>query len=55
MLRYIYFLDPSYRARLLVPEIPFTEIDKAGAGMYKGERITRAERHEKGTPKEGAE
>lgn len=47
-LRYIYFLDPAYRARLKVPEIPFSKIDEAGAGMYKGENITRAERHEKG-------
>lgn len=45
MLRYIYFLDPRCRKRLTVPEIPFTEIDKVGAGMYKGERVTRAERH----------
>lgn len=35
-LRYIYFLDPSYRARLTVPEIPFSEIEKRGAKMYKG-------------------
>ena len=44
-LRYIYFIDKSYRKRLTVPEIPFSEIDKAGAGMYKGEKITQAERH----------
>ena len=44
-LRYIYFLDPSARGRLTVPVIPFSEIDKVGAGMYKGEKITRAERH----------
>jgi len=35
-LRYIYFLDPSYRERLTVPEIPFSEIEKRGAKMYKG-------------------
>jgi len=35
-LRYIYFLDPSYRARLTVPEVPFSEIERIGAGMYKG-------------------
>ena len=29
-LRYIYFLDPSARARLTVPEIPFADIDKYG-------------------------
>ena len=26
-------------------EIPFSKIDEVGAGMYKGEKITRAERH----------
>jgi hypothetical protein len=45
-LRYIYFIDPSYRARLTVPEIPFEEIDKVGAGMYKGEKITIKERRD---------
>lgn len=45
-LRYIYFLDPKWRKRLTVPEIPFSEIDKRGAGMYKGECITRQFRHE---------
>lgn len=44
-LRYIYFLDKSYRERLTVPEIPFSRIDELGAGMYKGEKITQAERH----------
>lgn len=52
-LRYIYFIDPSYRERLSVPEIPFSRIDEMGAGMYKGENITRAERHNKKTPLEG--
>ena len=37
-LRYLYFLDPSYRARLTVPEIPFARIQELGAGMYKGEK-----------------
>ena len=37
-LRYIYFLDKSTRQRLTVPEIPFSEIWKQGAGMYRGER-----------------
>ena len=46
-LRYIYFIDKSYRKRLTVPEIPFSKIDEMGAGMYKGEKITRAERHNK--------
>ncbi len=45
-LRYIYFLDPSARARLAVPEIPFSDIDKCGAGMYRGKKVTRSERHD---------
>lgn len=44
-LRYIYFIDKSYRERLTVKELPYTAIDEVGAGMYKGEQITRAERH----------
>lgn len=36
-LRYIYFLDPSWRERLTVPEIPFDEIEERGATMYLGE------------------
>jgi hypothetical protein len=35
-LRYIYFIDPAYRAKLTVPELPYSEIEKRGAGMYKG-------------------
>ena len=35
-LRYIYFLDPAARERLTVPIIPFSEIEKRGAGMYRG-------------------
>jgi hypothetical protein len=35
-LRYIYFLDKKERSNLSVKEIPFSEIDKLGAGMYKG-------------------
>lgn len=37
-LRYIRFIDPAYRARLTVPEIPFSAIADAGAGMYLGEK-----------------
>ena len=44
-LRYIYFIDKSYRQKLTVPEIPFSKIDEIGAGMYKGQKITQAERH----------
>lgn len=44
-LRYIYFIDPEYRQRLKVPEIPFSRIDELGAGMYKGQQVSQAERH----------
>lgn len=37
-LRYLYFLNPAYRAKLTVPEIPFSRIQELGAGMYKGEK-----------------
>lgn len=45
MLRYIYFIDKSYKDKLTVPILPFSKIDEIGAGMYKGEKITQAERH----------
>ena len=38
-LRYIYFLDPTARERLTVPIIPFSEIEKRGALMYRGEKM----------------
>ena len=44
-LRYMYFIDKTARARLTVPVLPFSKIDELGAGMYKGEKVTRAERH----------
>lgn len=44
-LRYIYFIDKKYRERLTVPVIPFSKIDEMGAGMYKGENVTRESRH----------
>ena len=44
-LRYVYFIDKSYRQKLTVPEIPFSKIDEIGAGMYKGEKIAIEERH----------
>ena len=37
-LRYIYFIDPTSRARLTVPELPYSAIDDMGARMYKGEK-----------------
>ena len=44
-LRYLYFIDPTCRERLTVPILPFSEIDKRGAGMYKGEKKSQQERH----------
>lgn len=41
-LRYIYFLDPTARERLTVPVLPFSEIERRGAGMYRGKPISRA-------------
>lgn len=35
-LRYIYFIDKSYKEKLTVPIIPFSKIDEMGAGMYRG-------------------
>lgn len=40
--RYIYFLDPTARQRLTVPILPFSEIDRRGAGMYKGKPRVRS-------------
>lgn len=37
-LRYVYFLDKRWRDRLTVPELPYSAIQEAGAGMYRGER-----------------
>jgi hypothetical protein len=41
-LRYIYLIDKS--CKISVPIIPFSMIDEMGAGMYKGEKVTLAER-----------
>ena len=38
-LRYIGFVDPSYRDRLTVPEIPYSRIWEMGAEMYRGEKV----------------
>jgi hypothetical protein len=42
-IRYIYFLDPAYRARLTVPELPYSEIERRGAAMYLGHKRDRGE------------
>lgn len=41
-LRYLYFLDPDARQRVTVPILPFSEIERLGAGMYKGKSVSRA-------------
>lgn len=41
-LRYLYFLNPAARERLTVPILPFTEIQRRGAGMYRGKPTQRA-------------
>ena len=41
--RYIYLIDKS--CKITVPILPFSKIDEMGAGMYRGEKITQAERH----------
>ena len=38
MLRYIYFIDKTYRKKLTVPELPYSKIVEIGAGMYKGKK-----------------
>jgi len=45
-LRYIYFLNKEVKQRLTVPIIPFSKIAEMGAGMYKGEKITRTKNQE---------
>lgn len=45
MLKYIYFIDPDKKKDLTVSVLPFSKIDEMGAGMYKGESVTLAERH----------
>ena len=42
-LRYIYLIDKT--CKITVPILPFSKIDEMGAGMYKGKKITQAERH----------
>lgn len=46
-LRYIFFIDKNKIKDLTVPIIPFGRIDELNAGMYKGEKITLAQRHNK--------
>jgi len=43
-LKYIYLLDKS--CKITLPILPFSKIDELGVGMYKGEKISMAERKE---------
>ena len=45
-LRYIYLLNAAARERLTVPILPSSKIGEMGAGMYKGEKITRTKEQE---------
>lgn len=47
-LRYIYFINPEARVRLTVPILPFSKIEELGAGMYRGEKITRVKKQDSG-------
>lgn len=40
MLRYMYFLNPEARERLTVDIIPFSEIEKQGVRMYRGNKLS---------------
>ena len=41
-LKYIYLIDKT--CKITAPILPFSKIDEMGAGMYKGKKITIAER-----------
>lgn len=34
----IKFIDPTWRARLTCPELPFERIAELGASMYRGQK-----------------
>jgi len=43
-LKYVYLIDKT--CKITVPILPFSKIDEMGAGMYKGKKITLAERQQ---------
>jgi hypothetical protein len=51
-LRYIYLIDKS--CKITVPILPFSKIDEMGAGMYKSEKITIAERQKNAAIAQGS-
>ncbi len=52
-LRYMYFLDPTARERLTVPILPFSKIEEMGAGMYRGDKISRVKQATEGDQPDG--
>lgn len=38
-IKYIYFLNPEAKSRLTVPVLPFSELAKQKANMYRGKRL----------------
>jgi len=44
-LRYVYFIDETARSRLTVPVLPFSELDRVGARMYRGKRAGTSTRN----------
>jgi hypothetical protein len=50
-LRYIGFIDPSWRERLTVPVLPYSAIVDAGAGMYKGQPRERSRENAAAPPR----
>jgi hypothetical protein len=39
-IRYVKFLDPAWRTRLVVPVLPYSEIGERGASMIRGRSVT---------------
>ena len=48
MLRYIFFIDKSYEKNLTCSILPYSEIDRQGARMYKGEAYKRVKQAKDG-------
>lgn len=44
-LRYVKFLDESYKNKMKIPILPYSKIDEMDAGMYKGKKLTVKSRH----------
>jgi len=53
-IRYIYFLDPAARERLAAEVLPYSAIQEAGAGMYRGELRAKGQDGERPSPLGGS-